>query len=260
MELPFSIASVEHFVLIFVRITAALAVLPIFKHRSIPSMLKAGLGLALTFLVAPSIPASPTPLTGTISDYMLMGLSETVCGLLMGFAGQFLFYAIEICGRILGLQSGLSIVATIDPNSESQSDVLTQFYEIMAMLVFLSIDGHLMMLSALRESFDIIAIGAVNVDGKLAEWSVAQAGLVLSRGIQLAAPMMVTLFLSDVALGILTRVAPTMNVFVLGFPLKIGITLLFASLTTGTIAGIFSSQYEQFAIEFPAFLKILAGS
>lgn len=260
MELPFSIASVEHFVLIFIRIATALAVLPIFKHQAVPSMLKAGLAVALTFLIAPSVASGTMPQSGTIADYLLMGLSETVCGLLMGFAGQFVFYAIEICGRILGLQSGLSIVSSIDPNSESQSDVLTQVYEMMAVLVFLSLDGHLMMLEALRSSFDTIALGSVNLNGKLAEWSVAQAGIVLSRGIQLAAPMMLTLLLSDVALGILTRVAPTMNVFVLGFPLKIGITLLFASLTTGTIAGIFASQYGEFVREYPTFLRILSGS
>lgn len=259
MELPFSLASIEHFVLIFIRIASALAVLPIFRHRSVPASLKAGLALSLTFLIAPTIAPSMIHPSGTISDYLVMGLSETVCGLLMGFAGQFVFYAIEICGRILGLQSGLSIVATIDPNSEQQSDVLTQIYEMLAMLVFLSLDGHLMMLQAIRSSFDTVAIGSVAIDGKLAEWSVAQAGIVLSRGIQLAAPMMVTLFLSDVALGILTRVAPTMNVFVLGFPLKIGITLLFASLTASTVAAIFASQYSQFMQEMPTFLRILSG-
>jgi flagellar biosynthetic protein FliR len=260
MELPFGIASIEHFTLIFIRVSAALAVLPIFKHKSIPSSLKAGLALALTFLIAPSIPQTTFAKTGTIADYLLMGMSETVCGLLMGFAGQFIFYAIEICGRILGLQSGLSIVSTIDPNLEGQSDVLTQIYEMLAILVFLSIDGHLMMLQTLRASFDTIAVGSLSLDGKLAEWSVNQAGIVLGRGIQLAAPMMVTLFLSDVALGILTRVAPTMNVFVLGFPLKIGITLMFAALTASTVASIFANQYRDFAIELPAFLRVLSGN
>lgn len=260
MELPFSISSVEHFILIFIRISAAFAVLPIFKHKAIPGTLKAGLALALAFLVAPSVPVSTFLKTGTIADYLLMGLSETVCGLLMGFAGQFIFYAVEICGRILGLQSGLSIVATIDPNNEGQSDVLTQIYELLTMLVFLSIDGHLMMLETLRASFDAVAVGSLSLDGKLAEWSVSQAGIVLGRGIQLAAPMMATLFLSDVALGILTRVAPTMNVFVLGFPLKIGITLMFAAITAGTVATIFANQYRDFAVELPGFLKVLSGS
>ncbi len=259
MELPFSIASIEYFILIFIRISAALAVLPIFKHRSIPAALKAGLALSLSLLIAPSVEPIQPMASGGIAGYLVMGVSESLCGFLMGFAGQFVFYAIEICGRILGLQSGLSIVATIDPNSEVQSDLLTQVYELMAVLVFLSLDGHLMMIQTLRASFDTIALGAVTLDGRLAEWSVTQAGIVLGRGIQLAAPMMVTLFLSDVALGILTRVAPTMNVFVLGFPLKVGITLLFASLTAGTIAGIFATQYTEFAIELPGFLKVLSG-
>jgi flagellar biosynthetic protein FliR len=259
MTLPFDIASIEHFILVFIRISAALAVLPIFRHHSVPSTVKACLAMAMAFLIAPLVPHANVPVTGTIGDFAYMGLSETLCGLLMGFAGQFIFYSIEICGRIIGLQSGLSIVSTIDPNSEQQSDILTQIYEMLAILVFLSLDGHLMMLNAVRQSFDAIAIGGLSIDGKLAEWSIAQAGVVLARGVQLAAPMMVTLFLSDVALGILTRVAPTMNVFVLGFPLKVGITLLFTALTTSTVAAIFSEQYVQFSKEFPGFLKLLAG-
>lgn len=260
MNLPFEISSIEHLVLVFIRITAALAVMPVFGRRAVPSSLKAGLGLALALLIAPSVPTSSIAISGTIADYLLLGLRETLCGVMIGFAGQFLFFAVDICGRILGLQSGLSIVATIDPNSESQSDVLTQLYDMLAVLVFLSIDGHLMVLETLRASFDSVALGSVSIDGKLAEWSIAQAGIVLGHGIQMAAPMMVTLLLSDVALGILTRVAPTMNVFVLGFPLKIGITLLFASLTSGTIARIFAAQYGESMRGMPEFLRILSGS
>lgn len=259
MTLPFDIESIEHFVLVFIRISAALAVLPVFRHRSVPATVKACLAIAMAFLITPAVPRATAPITGTIIDFAQMGIRETICGLLMGFAGQFIFYAVEICGRIIGLQSGLSIVATIDPNSELQSDVLTQMYEMLAILVFLSLDGHLMMLDAVRSSFDAVAIGGLAIDGKLAEWSIAQSGQVLANGIQLAAPMMVTLFLTDVALGILTRVAPTMNVFVLGFPLKVGITLMFTALTTSTVAAIFSEQYAQSARELPGFLKLLAG-
>lgn len=246
--------------LVFIRITAALAILPIFGRRAVPSSIKAALGVALAVLIAPSVPTHALEKTGTIADYLIIGLNETMCGALIGFAGQLLFYAVEICGRILGLQSGLSIVSSIDPHNDTQSDILTQFYDMLAVLVFLSIDGHLMMLERLRESFDTVSIGAMSLDGKLAEWSIAHAGAILGQGIQLAAPMMVTLFLGDVALGILTRVAPTMNVFVLGFPLKIGITLIFASLTTGTIAQIFAHQSTLHIQGLSEFLKVLAGS
>ncbi|MCL4304988.1 flagellar biosynthetic protein FliR [bacterium] len=259
MVLPFNIDSVEQFVLVFIRISAALAVLPVFRHRAVPGTVKACLAVAIALLIVPTTETVKLPGSSTIWDFAYMGLTETLCGLLMGFAGQFVFYAIEICGRIIGLQSGLSIVATIDPNSETQSDVLTQVYEMLAILIFLSLDGHLMMLEAVRASFEAIAIGGLSVDSKLAEWSIAKSGVILFHGVQLAAPMMVTLFLSDVALGILTRVAPTMNVFVLGFPLKVGLTLFFAGLTTSTVAAIFSQQYSDFSSEIPGFLRLLTN-
>ncbi|MCC6475820.1 flagellar biosynthetic protein FliR [bacterium] len=259
MSMPFGIASIEQFVLVFIRITAALSVMPIFRHRAVPSMLKAGLGLSLAFLVAPNLGGSLEGTPGTPASYLVLALGETLVGLMMGFAAQFVFYAVEMCGRIIGLQSGLSFVATVDPNTEVQSDLITQVYEILTILIFLSLDGHLMMIRAIHESFSVIPIGGFSVDGRLAEWSIAQAGQVLGRGVQLAAPMMATLLVTDISLGILTRVAPTMNVFVLGFPLKIGLTLIFTSLTMTTVATIFSAQYGEFIREFPSVLRLLTA-
>jgi flagellar biosynthetic protein FliR len=234
-----------------------MAVLPFFSNRAFPPIAKAGFSVALTLLLAPVLTTTLPAVHGTIADYFLLALRESACGILLGFAGQFLFYAVEICGQLIGFQSGLSIVSSIDPNSQIPGDVLTQAYRILTMLLFLTFNGLHFMLSALAQSFDVVPLGAFTLDGRIADWVVTTGTQVIAAGIQLAAPVMVTLLLTDIGLGILARVAPTMNIFVLGFPLKIGITLIMVSLTLGIVVTVFQGQFTQFMRSYPEFLKLM---
>ncbi|MDD5088165.1 MAG: flagellar biosynthetic protein FliR [bacterium] len=251
------IAQVELFVLVFIRVTAALAVLPVFSHRAVPTMVKAGIGGAIALLLAPTISGIAGGTSGTIADFILLAIRETLCGILIGFAGQFLFYAVDIAGQMIGFQAGFSIVASIDPNTEAQSTVLTQAYNLTMLLVFLTIDGHHMMLQAVADSFRHIPIGGLAAGAPLAEWTLNAAQTALADGVRLAAPIMVTLLLTDVGLGILVRVAPQMNVFVVGFPLKIGVTLIMMGITLGAMISIFTTQYGDFVRGMPEFFRLL---
>ena len=257
--MPIDVAHIEIFVLLFIRLVSALAVLPIFRNEAIPPMVKAGLAAVLSFSLVPTLHgALPAP-SGTIFDFAGLALKETACGILLGFAGQTLFYAVEVAGQMIGFQSGFSMVSSIDPNTEADSTVLTQVYNLFAMMIFLTLNGHHMMLMAVVDSLKTIPIGALSVDGRLAQWFTEVATSILADGVRLAAPLMVTLLLTDVALGILTRVAPTLNVFVLGFPLKIGLTLVMVSLTLGVVANIFTAQYSHFMQDFKVFERILVS-
>jgi flagellar biosynthesis protein FliR len=245
------------FVLVFIRIASALVVLPFFGHSACPQLIKAGLAAVLAMLLLPGLPAGLPPVSGTVIDFFLLALRETACGILIGFAGQFLFWGVEIAGQLIGFQAGFSVVSSIDPNTESQSTVLTQFYNIVAMLVFLGLDGHHMMLRAIADSLHTIPVGQLGMDGRLQVWLLAAIKGVMADGIRLAAPLMVTLLLTDVGLGVLTRIAPTLNVFVIGFPLKVAISLLMISTTLTIVATVFTAQYGEFARHMPAYLKLL---
>jgi flagellar biosynthesis protein FliR len=255
--MPIDVAHIEFFVLLFLRITTAFAVMPIFRNAAVPSMTKAGLGAIMAFMLVPVLEAQMPIPSGTILDFVGLSLKETVCGILLGFAGQTLFFAVEVAGQLLGFQAGFSMVSAIDPNTEAESTVITQVYNLMAMMVFLSLDGHHMLLKALVGSFHTIPVGMLAPDARLAQWGISMVTTILADGIRIAAPLMVTLLLTDIGLGILTRVAPTLNVFVLGFPLKIGITLVVISITMGTVATIFTKQYADFSLSYGAFQKIL---
>jgi flagellar biosynthetic protein FliR len=256
--MPIDISQIEFFILVFLRTVTALAVLPVFGHAAFPAMTKVGFAGVIALLMVPVLAARMPAPSGTVLDFFLLGMRETVCGLLLGFAGHFIFYAVEIAGQLVGFQAGFSVVASIDPNTESQSTVITQFYNVVALLVFVTINGHHYLLQALADSFRVIPVGTLRTGGGLGEWTVKAVTAVMADGIRLAAPLMVTLFLTDIGLGILTRVAPTLNVFVLGFPLKVAITLLMLAMTLGAVVLIFSGQVGQYARSLPSFLKLMA--
>lgn len=255
--MPIDISQIEFFMLVFIRTATALAVLPIFGHAAFPATAKAGLaGIIALLLVPVMIAQTPAP-SGTIIDFFVLAMRETMCGILLGFAGHFVFYAVEIAGQMIGFQAGFSVVTSIDPNTESQSTIITQLYNIVALLIFITINGHHHMLQALVDSFKIIPIGQLHVDGKLSEWTLQAVAGVMANGIRLAAPLMVTLLLADIGLGILTRVAPTMNVFVLGFPIKVFLTLIMLSMTLGAVVMVFTGQVEYYVRGMSTFLRLL---
>lgn len=256
--MPLTIANIELLLLVFIRIASALAVLPVFGHRATPTTVKTGLALILALMLVPSLTAQTPAPGGTILDFFLLAAKETLCGIILGFAGQFLFYAVEIAGQLVGFQAGFSVVASIDPNTETQSTVLTQFYNLTVLLVFVTIDGHHTMIRAVADSLQAIPVGKLAVGSGFVEWSLIATTKVLGDGVRLAAPLMVTLLLADVGLGILTRIAPTLNVFVLGFPLKIALSLTMISLTLTVVISMFSQQYLEFTRNLPFLFKLLA--
>jgi flagellar biosynthetic protein FliR len=257
--MPIDIHQIEFFVLVFIRIASALAVLPLFSNSATPVTLKAGLAMAMSLLLTPTLAGTLPPPSGTLLDFFFLALRESVCGILLGFAGQFLFWGVDIAGQLIGFQAGFSVVSSIDPNTESQSTVLTQVYNLVAMLLFLAMDGHQAMIKAVADSLHAIPVGTLSVDGRFSEWTLMAVKSVMVDGIRLAAPLMVTLLLTDVGLGILTRVAPSLNVFIVGFPMKVAITLFMISTTLTVLASVFTFQYSEYVRHMPSFLKLLSA-
>ncbi len=257
--MPFDTAQLEIFVLVFIRIVSAFAVMPVFGHLSVPAMVKAGLAAILALLLILAIPFAEIHSSGTILDFARLAVLETVCGILIGFIAQAVFFVIEMAGQLTGYQAGFTFVSSVDPNTESQSTVISQFYNILAMLIFLTINGHHWMLQALADSFRAIPLGALDPRPEMMSSIVAMAGSVVKDGVQLAAPLMVTLLVTDVCFGFLTRVAPSLNVFVLGFPVKIGITLLMISAGLNSIAAAMQSQMINAADQMPEWFRMFTA-
>ncbi len=201
----------------FVRVMGYLATDPVLGNRSVPIRLRIGLALAISVAIAPTLgplppidPASPVGLA-ILAQQLLIGVA-------IGFAVRVIFAAVEMAGQVMGLQMGLGFATFFDPQTSAQVPVVGQYLGLLAILVFLSINGHSLMLSTLIESFRILPIGTLGLDSNgfaaYARWG-AQIFLI---GFTLALPVIATLLIANFGIGIISRAAPQMNIFAVGFP------------------------------------------
>ena len=213
------------------RILALLAAAPPFNNPGLSMRVRLMLGLAITIAVTPALPAMP-PVEAASGIGLLILAQQLLIGFAMGFALRLVFSAIDMAETLISNQAGLSFATAYDPQNTSQTPVISEFIGFLALLVFLSINGHLMVITTLIQSFTAIPVGLGAV--KPASWqNIAAAGSVIfSSGVFLALPILVTLMITNVALGILGRVAPQLNLIAIGFPVTIvmGFAALLASL------------------------------
>jgi flagellar biosynthetic protein FliR len=201
-----------------------MSIAPLFSHNSIPQPIKIATGFVLTLAVAPTISNLPD-----IDPLSLQGIlivcQQIIIGVAVGMVMRIIFSGIEMAGQIAGMTMGLGFASFFDPQSQGNTVAISQLYGILAMLVFLSVDGHLLLITALAESFYTlpIAVDTVGLDGM----KIAGMGWeIFSIGLQLSLPIVAALLITNIALGILTRSAPQLNIFGIGFPITIGVGFL----------------------------------
>jgi len=199
---------------------------PFFGHRNIPVIAKIGFIGMLALVLVPIVPAIGLDSPGNLGSLFTMAVTEILAGLLLGFSSMLIFLGVQLSGQIIGFQIGFAMVEVFDPGSSHSMSVIGQFQYILSLLVFLAIDGHHLLIAAVFQSFNIVPLGHIVFSGATADIAMRMAVDVFAIAIKLSAPILVTLFLTDVALGIIARTVPQMNVFIVSFPLKIGAGLL----------------------------------
>jgi flagellar biosynthetic protein FliR len=156
---------------------------------------------------------------------MLAVGQEIALGVFLGFLAQFIFVAVQFAGQVVGLQMGFGMASVFDPTTHSQAAVTAQFYVYLASMVFLLIDGHHWLLIALQRSFDAVPLGSFTVNGQVMSIMLNGTSELFWVALTLMAPVMGVLVLSEVAMGIVARIMPQMNIFVAAFPVKIMVGL-----------------------------------
>lgn len=208
------------FIFPLARILALIASSPIYGIKEVPARIKVGLALAITLIIAPTLDI-PADLDPASAQGLFVLMQQIIAGLIIGFAIRLIFAAVEMAGDIAGMQMGLGFASFYDPQNATFTPVVAQFLGIIASLVFLAADGHLYMLSALADSFQDFPIGAsvpsANAFRTIAEWG----GSLFSHALQFSLPLIGALLITNLALGILTRSAPQLNIFAVGFPITI---------------------------------------
>ncbi len=215
----------------FVRILAFITSAPILSGPAVPQRVKIGLAALLAFLVAPTLPGEA--LIGLDSPQGLATLiAQIILGLAMGMTINVVFAAVQFSGEIAGMQMGLNFAGFFDPQTQSEGTPVGSWLGVVVTLAFLSINGHLMMIDAIGESFRVFPIGAQILPGS--EWqrlSLA-AGQMFSIGVHAALPIIAAMLICNLGIGVLARIAPQLNVLSISFSvtLLVGILILLAAL------------------------------
>jgi len=261
--LVISLDQIQFYLLMFVRVITLMALLPIFGANYVPLQLKAAFGLIFTsvlFSVQLTMGLPEFPGTFSLGLFFLLVIKEALVGLALGFASTFLFTAVSFAGRMIDTTMGFGFVEVADPMSEEQSTVLGQFQVILFTILFLLINGHYFLLITIQRSFDLIPLfSAVFPGGPMTAQLTGMVANIFVLGIRLAAPVFVTLFLTELALGIVARTVPQMNIFFVGLPLKIfvGIGSMFIALPM--LASLFRRMSEGLIQDIWRLLYLMAG-
>ena len=225
------------------RILALISVAPVFGESSLPQRAKIGLALALTVTIVPAL--GPVPRIDPVSIAGLAALAQQVLiGTAMGFAMRLVFAAVESAGEIIALQMGLGFATLYDPQNADSVSAPGSLMNALAVLMFLSIDGHLAMLAAVIDSFRTLPIDAGPVPSLSIHMIVAAGANVLAAGSMLALPIVAALMLTNLALGVLSRAAPQLNLFAVGFPVTLAVGLVLLAVMLPRIAPVLAGMLD----------------
>ncbi|HMM55689.1 MAG TPA: flagellar biosynthetic protein FliR [Candidatus Desulfobacillus sp.] len=228
------------------RVLGLIATAPVFNNAALPMRVKLLVGLAATFAVAPMLPAPPQIAPASLAGLAVF-LQQGLIGIALGFTMRIVFAGIDLAGELIGLQMGLGFAVFYDPQNAGQSPVLAEFLGLLALLFFLALDGHLALLALLAESFSVLPVGEP-VQAVRWETVTRWAAAIFSIGVLLALPLIGALLVANIALGVLTKVAPTLNLFAVGFPVTLmaGFVMLALSMPhfSPALENLFVQGYE----------------
>ncbi len=235
MALSLPVSLVETTMLAGVRMAAFLAIAPPFAARSVPATVKVMLALGLALAVGPRLEPLPSDTTGLFVGALA---GQAVIGAGLGFLVYLVFSAVQSAGGLIDMFGGFQMAAAYDPMSMTSGAQFSRLYQMTALVLLFVSDGYQVVLAGLVRTFDALPLGVLMQPGPLAETLTTGLTQMMVAALQIAGPLVVVLFLADVGLGLLTRVAPALNAFALGFPLKILLTLAFGSFAFLALPGV----------------------
>lgn len=234
------------FLLIFCRMTAFFVVAPVFSMRGVPSTFKIGLGFFLSLIVFLTYGMKESIVPD--ASYILFVIREVLVGLLLGFVVYLFFTVVQTAGALMDISMGFAMSNVVDPLTGVSAPIMGNFKHLVMILVFLSMNGHHYLLTALMDSYQWLPLDndLFNrmYDGKVSDFIARTFSETFMLALQIAAPILVSMFLTDVGLGLLAKTAPQYNVFVIGMPLKILLGLIMLTITLASLSGVFESLFS----------------
>jgi len=210
------------FILVLARISGVFTMAPVFSTRSFPGIAKTAFAIWISFVLWFVIPVNPNLIPKTLADFFVCMLAEVATGFLIGFVCNIIFIGVQAAGEIIDIQMGLSVAQAFDPVFGSSVSIVGRLFFYATLTTFFAINGHHLLLSVLHQSFSLLPLGTIpNLTSPKLVVQLMELGKTFwTIAIQLAGPILLIIFLSDFAFGIVSRVAPQVNVFSLGFQVK----------------------------------------
>jgi len=230
------------YVLITVRISAIFFTAPVISSRNFPALAKIAMAFLVAIIVFPVV-EKDFVIPGDVVTYGIVVFQQIIMGIIIGFAAYLIFTSIQLAGQIIDLQMGFGIVNVIDPVSNTQVSIIGQFKFVMAILLFMAIDGHHLLFKAIVDSFAMVPLGSVGVTEPTVTKLNAMFSGVFLLAFKIAGPATIALFLSNVTLGLIARTIPQMNVFIVGLPMNIGIGIAAVMVSLPILVNLFNSLF-----------------
>ncbi len=228
----------------FLRVLGLILAEPVLGNRAVPVQVKIGFAIFVTLVLAPLLPPMPDADPASAAG-VLIAIQQLLIGAAMGFTIRIALTAAEMAGQLAGLQMGLGFAVFFDPQSSAQTAVVGQFVGLFAILIFLSTNGHALVLTALVDSFAALPVAAAPLQPLgfrvLAEWG----AVIFTAGLTIALPVIAALLIANIAVGIMTRAAPQLNLFAVGFPITLMTGFVALYLAVPYMAPALAELFEQ---------------
>ncbi len=256
--LSYGAERLQAFLLVNFRVSGLLLAAPIIGRASLPVVVKLGLAVTLAIFMMPLVLSVPLPAFHSLVDLTALGIKELLVGVLIGLVMKLLFYSAQAAGSIVGFQSGLSIANIVDPSTRENVNMIGEVWFLIASIIFLAINGHLLVISALADSYRIVPLGTAVFGADAVDLIMRITTILFGMALKFAAPVLVTVFLVDVTMGVLARTIPQMNIFVIGIPIKIAVSLIMLAASLPVFAWVLTRMTEFLDRHIDAMLMTLA--
>jgi flagellar biosynthetic protein FliR len=230
------------FTLVFIRMSGLVFFCPFFDENAHPVQLKVGVSALLALLVmglaGASAPAGVRPLEWGLGGYLWAAVQEFGVGFLVGLVANLVLQGVQLAGQHIGRDMGLDIANLIDPERDIEISVISELKMLLFLAVFVGLDGHHIFLRAVARSYEVVPMTGLTISWKVLGLLVEEFGFLWTVSLELAAPVIASGLLSNLILGIVGRTVPQMNIFIVGFPIRIVLGFAVILLTLGTMAGV----------------------
>jgi flagellar biosynthesis protein FliR len=256
----FTVVQIELWLLVLIRVSVMVFLLPIIFTEEVPTRFKAGLSFFLSIILFPTLPPTTVEIPSNIMPYMLLALREIYIGAVMGFAGTFVISGLRFAGSWIDAETGFNMMQIMNPMAQEEDTPLGHLIFILFILVMLCTGGYIFYLRAIAESFQLIPLAAAKgANSEMIAIFVRMSAEAFLLGMKIAAPVVATLFISSIALALIARIMPSMNVWLVGMPMKIALGTMTTVFALPLMLQAFLKGQDAIHVYYMTLMRALAG-